>query len=731
VSAGTGSSVALEHLRGELLLLNLRLHRQLLRWRASHHHDATPDELLGLYVSDRDVDVLLDSLYAVAAPPGSEPSARAPLATVGALLADSTVRHRARERDALGGAAELPLRWVSDRLGLDEFERDVLLLALAPEVDRRYERVFAYLSDDATCRQPTVALALELLCDDLGERLRRRSAFGPGAPLVRLRAIRLGEEPGGLLAQTLWADPRVAAEVIGGEPSEPLLGGVARRVPAAHDPPPLAQAAEELELLKNRLRREDGAALAAIHGPDAHLAERVATHLASAAGRQGLLLLDGEALARLPARDEVVACALREALITGAALAVRGGEALAAEPAMSQALERLIQPSDGVPRFAISAARHPAVTAAGMLELSLPGLDATERRRLWREALDGSADEDGLAELADRFRLTSGQIRTAARRSLERAAARQEPGGPTPADLFASCRECSTGALGTLAPHGASIHDWDDLVLPGPIKAQLQGIERWVRFRPLVYDDWGFARRAMLGRGLSVLFSGPSGTGKTMAAGILARSLGLELFKVDLATVVSKYIGETEKNLSRVFDAAERSCGVLLFDEADALFGKRSEIKDAHDRYANIEVSYLLQRMEAYDGVAILATNFRQNLDQAFARRLHVTVEFPFPQAGDRERIWRRMLAGDTPLAPDADLGLLSRRFSLAGGAIRNCALTAAFEAAAEREPIGMRHLAQAIARELAKLDQPIVRRDFGPWYDAIRGDVRVRETVR
>jgi len=728
VSAAVGSPAALEHLRGELLLLNLRLHRQLLRWRASHHEDATPDELLGLYVSDRDVDVLLDSVYAAAAPQ-SEASARAPLATVGALLADSVARHRAREREELGAGTALPLRSVSERLGLDAFERDVLLLALAPEIDRRYERVFAYLSDDATCRQPTVALALDLLCDDLGERLRRRSAFGPGAPLLRLRALRLGEEPGGLLARTLCVDPRVAAEVIGGEPAEPLLDAVTTRVPGTHEPPPLVQAAEHLERLKERLGRDAAAPPVVIHGPDTELGERVAAHLATAAGREGILCVDGEALAREPARADVLACARREALLSGAALAVRAGEALA-EPAATPTVEWLIRASDVVPRFLI-AAPQVAATARGVLQLGLPELSATERGRLWGEALDGFADEDGLAELAHRFRLSSGQIRIAARRALERAAARAEPGRPTRAELYASCRECSTGTLGTLAPRAASIHDWDDLVLPPAVKSQLLGIERWVRFRPLVYDDWGFAHRAMLGRGLAVLFSGPSGTGKTMAAGILARSLGLELFKVDLATVVSKYIGETEKNLSRVFDAAERSSGVLLFDEADALFGKRSEIKDAHDRYANIEVSYLLQRMEAYDGVAILATNFRQNLDQAFARRLHVTVGFPFPQAGDRERIWRRLLAGDTPLAPDADLGLLSRRFSLAGGSIRNCALTAAFEAAAEHEPVGMRHLAQAIARELAKLDQPIVRRDFGPWYDAIRGDEPMAEASR
>jgi SpoVK/Ycf46/Vps4 family AAA+-type ATPase len=235
-----------------------------------------------------------------------------------------------------------------------------------------------------------------------------------------------------------------------------------------------------------------------------------------------------------------------------------------------------------------------------------------------------------------------------------------------------------------------------------------------------VLECWGFGARLASGRGLAVLFAGPSGTGKTMAAGVLARELGLDLYRIDLSAVVSKYIGETEKNLARIFDAAERANAILFFDEADALFGKRSDVKDAHDRYANIEVSYLLQRMEAYDGVAILATNFKDNLDSAFTRRLHAAIDFPAPEAVDRERLWRSFLGPEVPQEPDLDLGFLARQFPLTGGLIRNCALAAAIAAAGERRAVAMRHLVHAVGRELEKAKQPLVRRSFGPYWELL-----------
>jgi SpoVK/Ycf46/Vps4 family AAA+-type ATPase len=236
----------------------------------------------------------------------------------------------------------------------------------------------------------------------------------------------------------------------------------------------------------------------------------------------------------------------------------------------------------------------------------------------------------------------------------------------------------------------------------------------------VVYEQWGFGARHSYGKGLAALFSGPSGTGKTMSAGVITRVLGLDMYKIDLARVVSKYIGETEKNLDRVFAEAVNANAVLFFDEADALFGKRSEVKDAHDRYANIEISYLLQKMEEYEGLAILATNFGQNLDEAFNRRLHFIIDFPLPRAEDREAIWRGHMPPSAPVATGIDFGFLAQQFELTGGAIRNCVRAAAFAAAEADAPIAMSHLVQAVAGELAKLGRPLQRSDFGEHFGSV-----------
>jgi hypothetical protein len=346
------------------------------------------------------------------------------------------------------------------------------------------------------------------------------------------------------------------------------------------------------------------------------------------------------------------------------------------------------------------------------------------RQALWRAALDGHVAHNGRlpAELADRFRLTPGQIAQAAHTAQQRAWLRNGPDTtPDRADLFEGCRLQSNPALGQLATKIVSPYHWDDLVLPEPQMSQLHAIESHVRYAHRVYHEWGFGAKLALGKGLTALFSGPSGTGKTMAAGILARSLGLDMYKIDLSGVVSKYIGETEKNLSRIFEEARTANAILFFDEADALFGKRSEVKDAHDRYANIEISYLLQKMEEYDGVAILATNLSQNLDEAFSRRMQFVLEFPLPQAADRERIWRGLFPANAPRSDTIDFSFLAEQFELTGGTIKNCVLAAAFLAAEEGVPIAMPHLIQGVVREFGKLGRPLTRASFAEYFTVAR----------
>jgi AAA+ superfamily predicted ATPase len=354
--------------------------------------------------------------------------------------------------------------------------------------------------------------------------------------------------------------------------------------------------------------------------------------------------------------------------------------------------------------------------------IHFPVPDHEHRLFWWKRTLNGQGDTLDVTDLASQFRLTPGQIDRAAQMAQQEAWLQHGPvASPTRDNLFAGARGQSNPALSRLALHVKPVYEWDDLVLPPAPLAQLRAIVSQARYTGQVYDSWGFASKLPYGRGLAALFSGPSGTGKTMSASILARTLGLDLYKINLSGVVSKYIGETEKNLDHIFTEAHNANVVLFFDEADALFGKRSEVKDAHDRYANIEVSYLLQRMEEYEGISVLASNFSQNLDEAFTRRMQFVIDFPLPTAADRERIWRNLFPPDAPLAGDVDFGFLAESFELTGGHIKNCVMTAAFAAASQLDTIGMAHLVRAVAIEFNKLGRPLQRADFGDYFEIAR----------
>ena len=333
----------------------------------------------------------------------------------------------------------------------------------------------------------------------------------------------------------------------------------------------------------------------------------------------------------------------------------------------------------------------------------LPGFG--ERAAAWRE-LTGL---DDVTDVAAKFRLSIAQIEDAAQVARVHR------------DLDAGAREASAGGLGNLATRLKPTYTWDDLVVPDRQLDALHSISAYLRHRDQVLGDWGYDRRVAKAQGLKILFAGESGTGKTMAAQVLAADLGLDIFQVDLATIVSKYIGDTEKNLARIFEAAEGSNAMLFFDEADAMFGKRSEVSDAHDRYANLEVAYLLQKMEAHAGAVILATNFRRNIDDAFLRRLDFVIDFPFPEPRDRERLWRGLVPPQAPVAPDVDFALLAQRFKLSGGAIRNCTLAAAFLAAEEGSTIDMAHLVRAVGVEYAKLGRLTIDADFDGFQELVR----------
>ncbi|WP_239395168.1 ATP-binding protein [Frankia sp. CiP3] len=611
--------------------------------------------------------------------------------------------------------------WLRRRFGLGDLELDVVLVAFAPDVDRRYEQLYAYLQDDVSARRPTVHLALDLLTTSPAQRLSALRVFAPDAPLLghRLLALRVSprtvEPP--LVARLVAVDEQIVTALMGLHAVDQRVAVYARlvREPAADGGEGIAPSVALLvaEAWGRRPLR------LCLHGSGAAGSEPALRGVAAALGAP-LLVVDAAALVReAPSVPQALALALREAELHGALVyldradSLRSGDGGPGEDDIAGALAEhrgVVVMSASRPWA--SRARHPL----GVLNIPVDLPTAAARRAFWADALSsagGRASAEDVAVVADRFRLTPGLIRDAALTATAQARLRaarpasagraQEAPLVTRSDLFTAARQERGQDLLSFARGIRLVHGWGDLVVPDDVLRQLHELTARLEHRTRVLNAWGFERKLSGGTGITALFAGPSGTGKTMAAGVIAAELGLDLFAIDLSTVVSKYIGETEKNLSRVFDAASDTDAVLFFDEADALFGKRSEVRDAHDRYANIEIAYLLQRMEQYDGLAVLATNLRHHLDDAFTRRLGVIVDFPFPGESERERIWRACLPPELPLAADVDL-TEAAQFRLAGGNIRNAALGAAYLAAADGAPVGRRHLVDAVRREYQKI---------------------------
>ena len=613
---------------------------------------------------------------------------------------------------------------------LTSFDLDVLLVALAPDLDLRYEQLYAFLQDSVTRKRATVNFALDLLCPTVEEKLARRVHFAPDAPLVARGLLQLIPDPSQvsppLLSHFLKVDEQVVRFILGQRNTDARLTAYARvSEPAAalDDPAPCEEAHAALLELVGRARAAGRPLNLYFHGPHAADKRRAAEALAAALGLRLLHADLPRAAEAAPDFRQALELLLREALYQDAILYLEGLDELpggAGGSPRRQLLEALASAS-GV--NVVSGAGPHAGETPGALEFVPVGFarpDFGGRRAVWERQLARRGVElDGrqLDALAGRFRLGASQIEAAvasasgAARWREAATTTGRAGGgsshfarPEPRELFAAARSQSGGGLSALASKIEPQSGWDDIVLPPAQMSQLREVCERAAYGHVVYGDWGFARRLSHGRGLNVLFTGPPGTGKTTAAEVVARELELDLYKIDLSQVVSKYIGETEKNLSRIFEAAESSHAILFFDEADALFGKRSEVKDAHDRFANIEIGYLLQKMEEFDGIAVLATNLRRNMDDAFVRRLQIVVEFPFPDEEYRRRIWETIFPAETPLAPDVDAAALARGFKVSGGNIRNIALAGAFYAAADGEPVAMKHLLRAARWEFEKI---------------------------
>jgi hypothetical protein len=626
--------------------------------------------------------------------------------------------------DSAAFAVRAPaLQRVTEAFGLSPFERDLLLLCAGIELDPEFSTLCAAAQGEAGRPYPSFSLALAMLPGA------HWSALGPQAPLRRWRLIevtdgqpltlaplRIDETVLHCLTGIAELDRRLAAMLV----VLPILDldGLA---------PSHAKLAQRVASMWETAPGEAVAPVAQLVGDSIDCRPIVAAAAALLGMRAAVLSID-RVPASADALEEMARLWSREICLSGfgvllvdrdEVVSTLGEDARAQARSFERLLERLPGPVSVCERERTRIA-HRLVTA-----FDVASLPASEQRETWEKSLRRSAEgrfaDDIGAVLASASDLVARQF-SISRPAIEAIAAEavaeaarfgMEPDaiGPIAWDL---CRARVRTRLDGLAQHIESRVDWDDLILPDPNLATLRTIAAQLRQRTTVYERWGFADKSARGLGISALFSGPSGTGKTMGAEALANDLHLDLYRIDLASVVSKYIGETEKNLQRVFDAADQSGAILLFDEADALFGKRSEVKDSHDRYANIEVSYLLQRMEAYRGLAILTTNMKTALDPAFLRRLRFIVEFPFPDTAQRLRIWCRAFPSATPTEALNFARLAQLR--VAGGNIRSIAVSAAFLAADAGEPVRMSHLMAAARGEYAKLQRQLTAAESKAW---------------
>ncbi|MCY7399442.1 MAG: ATP-binding protein [Nocardioides sp.] len=616
------------------------------------------------------------------------------------------------EEQMAAGSGRPALRVLSTVAGLSPEEEELLLVAAAPALDGSFARDCAELHQDGRRDHATPQLALELVFPEPTRRLVAADHLMPHGTLRLLRLVELADEDDEpLLLRRLSVDDRMADYLRGVNRPDAALEPFLQPLHSTGD----STHAESLSERVVELLQQDTAhwpTVNLIGAPDAG-SEAVVDRVCAALGLRPWLL-DLERLSHLEPRERTALLSrlARETLLGWLALVVDTGTARG-DAGQARAIGQLVDEL-ACPLFLLSQDRWPTESReVRVVHLTRPSVG--EQRTLWRAALDlhPHTVNGEIESIVHQFDFGPGTISQVVARAAYDTA---EP--ITGELLWDACRGETAGALDDVAQRIEPCFGWDDIVVADLVRGQLHKLASQVQHRSTVYEDWGFGERLSRGRGITALFAGPSGTGKTMAAEILAAHLRLDLHRVDLAGVVSKYVGETEKNLRRIFDTAERTGTILLFDEADALFGSRTEVRDSHDRYANLEINYLLQRMEDYTGLAILATNRRTALDTAFLRRLRFVVEFAFPGPDHRRRIWERAFPAAAAL-DEVDPGLLSR-MEITGGNIRSIAVNAAFLAADDRSSIGMEHLMRAAAREYAKLSKPVSAVEFGDWVDVM-----------
>lgn len=704
-----------DHLSDELYRLDLLLRQQVLKFRLYlQQKESNGDNLL--YISNEEVDWLLQDSGDNTADNEEIETNRKRLD-----LLEEEITKKVTTCQKMGVALTLPR--LMEMFGLSNVEMQAIIVCLAPELSKKYDTIYGYLQDDITRKKPTIDLILDLFCETTADKWRMRALFNSEAKLFRSGILQPIDDPGSPsgssdLATFVKVDRRIVNFILGNN------GLDIRLKQFISQNPPDCSLEEVLvdQTIKERLynlvshhlqNQEQGQkSVINLHGP--HGAGK--HQLAQAICRElncPLLCLDLDLLTTNAAElENNLQLAFREGLLTRSIIYLDNISNVTTSEHGKGILKKIAQIISEFGWLVFLAGEkdwncQSCFERMRFTSIHLPVADVPLREKVWQhvfadETVEVQKDWSGM--LAPRFALTPGQINNVVRF----AQTRQQMGGEEKkiplADYFAGCRMQSAHNLEELSVKVEPKYHWEDIVLAQDKKDLLREICNQIKHQYQVFSQWGFARKVTYGRGLSVLFSGPPGTGKTMASQVIANELQLDLYKIDLSSVVSKYIGETEKNLSKIFLEAERSNAILFFDEADALFGKRTEVKDAHDRYANIETSYLLQKIEEYEGMVIMATNLRSNMDEAFSRRIRFIVEFPFPDVELRSLIWKNHFPKEAPLAGEIDYDYLAKRFQVAGGNIKNIVLNSAFLAADKNEPITMEHILHGVKREFEKI---------------------------
>ncbi len=626
---------------------------------------------------------------------------------------DDSINTSASYRDAPGGRFT-QLRKAFD---LDGDDMDLVLLAIAPEISAGYGKIFAYLNDNLNQAYLTVDLVTRVLRTERRQRLQLQGRLLPGSTIIQNRLLMLHPNEGTEThtARRVHPAPRLLRWLLQGD--EIALAAGAFKMDTIRQPFIPQVAIGRLEQVKGAL---NSPITVAVVGSTQGMRDGVAMAVARAAGRP-LVRIDVERAK--PYLDQPWDL-IRDLRLDGAVPYIINVPDTSEEPALRAQVINLGSAMAGLP-FPIVVGGADRRAIAMMLGPDRPNITVPvgrtttlERTNAWAEALERrSWDPVKAADVAERFYSIGG---TTIERVLDRAGAETGNAEPDLDTIWAACREAARPEFSGLAQHIVPKYRWDDLIVTDKVMSQLKHLENYLAQQETVMHRWGGAAVRPRGYGIKALFSGAPGTGKTMCAEVIAGALGLDLFKVDLSSVISRWVGETEKNLREIFDAAEGGSSIILFDEGDALFGSRGEVKQAQDRFANQEVSFLLQRLEVFEGCCIITTNLQENIDEAFLRRFGSVVEFPIPTPPEREKLWQRAFPTHAPRGADLDISYLAKQFTLTGGPIINAAINACIVAASQNSPVCMVHAIEAVARELYKMGKQVNRVHFGQYYESI-----------